>query len=297
MSISSAIAIYFVLWWVVPVPFRFGASLQRLGDLVTFAGPTLVSRTMTWVTGQIPRLLLGLYWGPSELGLFSLAARLTDVILEVSVVPRYAVARVELRKFADDPVGLRAATRDLLRNMSVYCFPICVGGIAAAPTLFHAWLDARWYGGIIPAQLMLLMCVAFTTHYCIGAALLALNQQKAEALTSIIQTAVTVVVVMVSAPFGLVPATAAYAARPIALLPLPALLLRWKGGVPVSAVLQAQLPVLLIASVMGIVVWLLRVSLEPFLNSVVLLALLVVCGGAVYAALLFKFLAERFPCK
>jgi len=140
--------------------------------------------------------------------------------------------------------------------------------------------------------LMLLMCVAFTTHYCIGAALLALNQQKAEALTSIIQTAVTVAVVMVSAPYGLVAATAAYAARPIALLPLPALLLRWKGGVPVSAVLQAQLPVLLIASVMGAVVWLLRVSLEPYLNSVVLLGLLVVCGGAVYAALLLKFLPE-----
>jgi O-antigen/teichoic acid export membrane protein len=281
-----------VLWWVVPVPFRLGMSAQRLGDLVTFALPTLLSRTMTWVTGQIPRLLLGLYWGPSELGLFSLAARLTDIILEITVVPRYAVARVELRKFADDPVGLRRATGDLLRNMSVYCFPICMGGIAATPTLFHAWLDARWYGGIVPAQLMLLMCVAFTTHYCIGAALLALNQQRAEALTSVVQTIFTVVVVVASAPFGLIPATAAYAGRPIVLLPLPVLLLRWKGAVPVRAVLQAQMPVLLIASVMGATVWILRLVLEPLLNSVVLLGVLGIFGTVVYAGLVFKFLPE-----
>jgi O-antigen/teichoic acid export membrane protein len=291
-AIVTRLVAAIVLWCVVPVPFRLGLSMQRLGDLVTFALPTLLSRTMTWITVQIPRLLLGLYWGPAELGLFSLAARLTDVILEVTVVPRYAVARVELRRFADDAAGLQRATSELLRNMSVYCFPICMGGIAAAPTLFHAWLDPRWYGGIVPAQLMLLMCVAFTTHYCIGAALLALNQQKVEALTSVAQTVVTVAVVVVSAPLGLIPATAAYAGRPILLLPLPVTLLSWKGGVPASAVLRAQLPVLSIALVMGIIVWILRVSLEPFLNSVVLLGLLVVCGAVVYAALLLKFLPE-----
>jgi O-antigen/teichoic acid export membrane protein len=281
-----------VLWWVVPLPFRLGLSAQRLGDLVTFALPTLLSRIMTWITGQIPRLLLGLYWGPAELGLFSLAARLTDVILEITVVPRYAVARVELRRYADDPAGLQRTTRDLLRNMSVYCFPICMGGIAAAPTLFHAWLDPRWYGGIVPAQLMLLMCVAFTTHYCIGAALLALNLQRAEALTSVVQTVVTVVVVILSAPFGLVPATAAYAGRPIFLLPLPVALLRWKGGVPANTVLRAQMPVLLIASSMGAAVWLLRIALEPLLNSVVLLGLLGISGAVIYAAAVFRFLPE-----
>jgi hypothetical protein len=139
---------------------------------------------------------------------------------------------------------------------------------------------------------MLLMCVAFTTHYCIGAALLALNLQRAEAVTSVVQTLVTVAVVLVSAPFGLIPATAAYAGRPIFLLPLPAALLRWKSGVPFSAILRAQVPVLLIAALMGAAVWIVRVALEPVLNSVILLGLLVACGGIVYAALLLKFLPE-----
>src|SRR5262249_54980950 len=199
------------------------------------------------------------------------------------------------RRLAEGPAGFQGARWDLLRNMSVYCFPICVGGLAAAPALFHAWLDPRWYGGIVPAQLMLLMCIAFTTHYCVGAALLALNQQRLEALTSVVQTVVSVAVVMLSAPFGLVPATAAYAARPVFLFPLPLGLLRWKAAVPARLVLSAQLPVLGIASVMGAVLWILRVSLEPFLNSVVLLGLLVVCGGLVYAALLFRFLPESAP--
>src|SRR5262249_25082437 len=123
-------------------------------------------------------------------------------------------------------------------------------------------------------------------------ALLALNFQRAEALTSVVQTIVTVVVVIGSAPFGLVPATAAYAGRPIALLPLPALLLRWKGGVSIGTVLRAQGPVLLIAATMGAAVWLMRLVLEPLLNSVVLLGVLGIFGAIVYAVLVFKFLPE-----
>ncbi len=291
-AIVTRLVAAIVLWWVVPLPLRFGWELRKLGDLVTFALPTLLSRTMTWVTGQIPRLLLGLYWGPAQLGLFSLAARLTDVILELSVVPRYAVARIELRRFAADPVGLARATGDLLRNMSVYCFPICIGGIAAMPALFHAWLDPRWYGGIVPAQLMLLMCAAFTTHYSIGAVLMAQNFQKADALTAVVQTALTVLVVVVSAPFGLVIATAAFAGRPIVLLPLPAVLLRDKCAVPVRTIVRAQMPVLLISAAMGAVVWLLRIALEPYLNGVGLLALLVACGAGVYVLLLLRFLPD-----
>jgi hypothetical protein len=67
--------------------------------------------------------------------------------------------------------------------------------------------------------------------------------------------------------------------------------------VPVSTVLQAQGPVLLIASVMGAAVWALRLALEPFLNSVVLLGVLVACGGIVYAGLVLKFLPASVPAR
>jgi O-antigen/teichoic acid export membrane protein len=284
-AIATRVVAAWVLWWSVPLSLRFGLSRRHFADLIAFAAPTLLSRTMMWVTSGMPRFVLGVYWGPADLGLFSLACRLGDILTEVTLVPRYAVARVELRRYALDREGLNDAVARLLRQMSMYCLPLCAGGAAAAPTLFHAWLDPRWYGGIAAAQLTFLMCMASTTHYSIGAALLALNHQRSEALTPTIQTFLTMLIVPVAAPFGVTCVAAALAARPLVLLPLPAILLRRKCGVPVRTIAQAQIPILMAASVMGVLVVLLRLMLEPRLSSLATLAILVLAGAGLYALL------------
>jgi O-antigen/teichoic acid export membrane protein len=221
-------------------------------------------------------------------------------MMDVSLVPRYVVARVELRKWAGDPAALLQELTKLLMTASVVCFPLAVGGAAVAPTLFHAWLDARWYAGIVPAELMMLMCMPFVTHYMIGATLMALNFPFSEALSTAVQSVVTVVVVLVFAPLGLLWATAAFSARPLILLPLPALLLRFKCTLPVRPLFSAQVPALAAALTMGTVVTLLRLALEPMLRSVQLLPLLVVVGAVSYAgaiALLLPSFARGFVAR
>jgi O-antigen/teichoic acid export membrane protein len=228
--------------------------------------------------------------GATELGLFGLGARLCDILLELTLVPRYAAARVELRQFAADTPRLNEAVNRLFLNMSVVAFPLCIGGAAVVPTLFHAWLDARWYGGIIPAALMMLMCAPFVTHYCAGAVLLAMNFQSSEATMSIVQTVVTLIAVLIFAPLGLIPATAAFAARPLLLLPLPLRLLQAKCRISPRGMFESQRPALIAAGIMGIGVTMLRIGLEPFVRSVFLLPLLVVIGVAVYCALISMLL-------
>jgi O-antigen/teichoic acid export membrane protein len=286
-----------VLWYAVPLKFRLGFSRRHFADLARYAAPTLLSRVMSWASSQTPRFMLGLFWGPEQLGLFSLAGRLSDILMEVAVVPRYAVARVELRRFATDQAGLAPALRKVVTMMSVFCFPLCVGGAAVAPTLFHVWLDPRWFGGIVPTQFMLLACMAMITHYCAGATLLALNYQSSEAVASIAQTLTTIGVVIVSAPFGIAVAAGAISARPFAMLPLPITLLKRKCGLSPSVVLGAQGPALLAALVMGACVWLLRSEIEPLFRSLLVLPILVVAGAGIYVlmiALLMPDLAAQF---
>jgi len=88
--------------------------------------------------------------------------------MEVAVVPRYAVARVELRKYASDRAGLDAALRRTFTFLTVFCFPLCIGGAAIVPTLFRVWLDPRWTGAIVPAQCLLLACVAWSRNTWAG---------------------------------------------------------------------------------------------------------------------------------
>ena len=271
-----------VLWYAVPLQFSMRFSGRHFGDLVQFAFPTMVSKFLTWSSQQIPRILLGRFWGSTELGLFSLAARLGDILMEVAVVPRYAVARVELRRHADDQPGLDAALQRMLTLLTVFCFPLCIGGAAVVPTLFHVWLDPRWVGAIVPAQVMLLTCVALVTQYMSGAALLALNFQRSEALVSIAQTIATVLAVAVCAPFGVLAASVAIAARPYVLLPLSVSLLRKRCGIAPATVFRPQQPALVASLVMGACVWSLRLALASVVSDAVALPLLVLAGAMVY---------------
>ena len=281
-----------VLWMAIPLKFRFGFSRSRLSDLAKFALPTLLSRLMSWATAQFPRLVFGLYWGPTELGLFGLASRLCDILVEVGLMPRYVVARLELRRFASDPAGLSNALCEALTNTTVILFPLCAGGAAVAPTLFHAWLDARWLGGVVPAEMLILMCAPFVTHFLAGAALLAMNLQAAEAMISIAQTLLTLAVVFIFGPFGITVATAAFAARPLVLMPLPIYLLKKKCAIPSSALLRAQRPAFVAACAMGAVVVGLRLGLESMVSSVVLLPILIAVGAAIYASMIAAMLPQ-----
>jgi O-antigen/teichoic acid export membrane protein len=252
----------------------------------------MVSRFLTWSCNQIPRIMLGLYWGSTDLGLFSLAARLGDILMEVAVVPRYAVARVELRRFAADPSGLMAALRRTFTFLTVFCFPLCVGGAAVVPTLFHVWLDPRWTGAIVPAQCMLLTCVALVTQYLGGATLLALNRQNSEALVSIAQTVATLAAVIACAPFGLLAASIGIAARPFVLLPLTVALLKRECAIPASAIFRPQWHALAASLVMGACVWGLRLAMEGSVRDLIALPVLVLVGAAVYAVLIALTMPE-----
>ena len=284
-AITTRLVAAVVLWYTVPLKFGMRFSARHFRELAQFAAPTLASRVLTWSCNQIPRVMLGLYWGTTELGLFSLASRLGDILMEVAVVPRYAVARVELRKFAADRSGLEAALRRTLTFLTVFCFPLCVGGAAIMPTLFHVWLDPRWFGAIVPAQCMLLTCIPLVTQYLSGATLLAMNRQRSEAVLSVAQTVTTLVAVIACAPLGLLAASAAIAARPLVLLPLAVRLMRRQCGIPAGAILRPQWPALAASLLMGAGVCVLRLALEPSVRAIVALPLLVLAGAAIYALL------------
>jgi O-antigen/teichoic acid export membrane protein len=271
-----------VLWYAVPLKFGMGFSVRHFRELLHFAVPTMASRFMNWACNQIPRVMLGLYWGSTDLGLFSLAARLGDILMEVALVPRYAVARVELRKYAHDPTGLEASLRRTLTFLTVFCFPLCVGGAAVVPTLFHVWLDPRWTGAIIPAQCMLLTCIPLVTQYMGGATLLAMNYQKSEAVVSVVQTVATLAAVVACAPFGLLAASIGIAARPFVLLPLSLRLLKRNCAVSSSAMFAPQWPALASSLVMGALVSMLRLWLEPWVKDAVALPILILAGAAIY---------------
>ena len=154
------------------------------------------------------------------------------------------------------------------------------------PTCRPAVAIERLSRGILPAQVLMLTGLPCVTIYTIGALLMALNQQRAEAWLETAQTIGAVLFVGIAAPFGLVVSAAAMAMRPFALLPLPLSMARRRCGVSAGQILRPQWPPLLAAVCMGIVVTVMRYALQRHVSAVAMLPMLAGTGVAAYAAIL-----------
>lgn len=272
------------LWLSVPIRLRFAWSSRHLQDVWKYTAPIVLASVMGWAQGQIPRLILGIWLGPTDLGLFSMAARLCEILVQTAVVPSTVVARVSLRKFAVNPEGRDEEIHRILYHMCAWGFPLAIGGAALLPDLFHVWLDARWYPGIVASQLMLLMAVPMVTVYLGNAILMAFNEQHYDALISTLQTISTVVVVLIAAPFGLLIAVLAILIRPFLLLPLQISIIARRCGIRPRVLFAPQLPSLAAACLAGAVVYFSRPLVEAHWGSAATLVLLGTAGLIIYFA-------------
>ena len=282
-----------VLWLAVPVRFNFAISRSHGLQIVAFAVPVMVARSMGWVSSQVPRLILGLHLGPTGLGLFTIASRLSYIVEQVTILPKATVARVDLRRYADHADERGAAVYRVFLQISLLAFPTCIGGAAVAHTLFHAWLDPRWFSAIVPTQLMLLSTIPSVTFYSASALLLALNNPRWEAVAATTQGLGIVLAVALISPFGLAASTAAIAVMQVATAPLPIFTLQRKCGISLANILMPQALAFTAASVMGITVAVLRPRVEAAHSSPVALMILVSLGAALYAIILALMMPRR----
>ena len=282
-----------VLWSVVRVPLRPVLSARHSRDLVGFIVPVMWTSVMNWAAGQLPRLFLGIFLGPAELGLFTTAGRFNAIVKSVAIVPKAFVARIDLRRYATDRAGMTLAVRRMFLQIALVGFPICVGGAAVMPTLFHAWLDLRWQEAILPSQIMLLACIPSVTFYGASAMLYAVNRQGKDAGVATVLNLSIVAGMAVAMRFGLVATTVAVAVIPLLLLPLPVLAVCGTGYVRARDVLLPQIPTLLAAAVMGGAIVLLRMRLVPYVLDATALPVLITAGAALYAILIVLLMPRR----
>jgi O-antigen/teichoic acid export membrane protein len=287
--VQRLVAVIFI-WSAVRPSFHLAISLRHACDLVTFARPLLISGIMSWGSGQLPRLFLGVYLGPTELGLFTTAGRFNAMVKQIALTPKAFVARVDLIRFVNDRTAFAKAARRMFLQIALFGFPICFGGAAIVPTLFHVWLDSRWYEAILPTQIMLLACLPYVTFYGSTAVFYSLNLQSSEAVVSTVLSLSIMAGMAVSVRFGLVATTIAVAVIPLALMPIPILAIRGKGHLAVGDILLPQTLPLIAAAVMGGAVTLARLCIAPFLPEAAALPLLIAGGAVLYPILIIALM-------
>jgi O-antigen/teichoic acid export membrane protein len=274
-----------ILWASAHTRLGFEWSQSHFRDLRGYAISIVVSRGMAWSGSQIPRIILGWYLGPADLGLFALAGRMIEAVTQIFIVPRSGVARLTLRQFADDPAAFAEAFQMVLRQIAILSFPICCGLAAIMPTLFATLLDQRWQLGILAAQLMVLTGIPLTFYYCFTAAVLAARRPHLDSQVAVAVNATSALAVLLAASHGLYAACTAMLAQRIAMLPAPLIMLRRVAGISPIGVIWAQLPVLGAAAVMGWIVVLSTPLTQMRFGHSFTPLILILIGAAIYMPL------------
>jgi PST family polysaccharide transporter len=274
-----------ILWASAHTRLGFEWSQSHFRDLRGYAISIVVSRGMAWSGSQIPRIILGWYLGPADLGLFALAGRMIEAVTQIFIVPRSGVARLTLRQFADDPAAFAEAFQMVLRQITILSFPICCGLAAIMPTLFATLLDQRWQLGILAAQLMVLTGIPLTFYYCFTAAVLAARRPHLDSQVAVAVNATSALAVLLAASHGLYAACTAMLAQRIAMLPAPLIMLRRVAGISPIGVIWAQLPVLGAAAVMGWIVVLSTPLTQMRFGHSFTPLILILIGAAIYMPL------------
>ena len=286
--LAQRLAEFIIVWIAAPVRLRFGWSRTHFRELSPVAINVLVARTMSLANGIVPRLILGYTLGATELGLFTFANRILEIIVQTAIVPLTSVGRIELRGAQLGSVEFKKTFARMTQNVSVLAFPLLLGAAAIMPDLFRLGLGLSWQGGVVPAQLLLLSGPPLVLFYCIDAALLAANQSSLFKWISTVQMLSITVLVLCVSTLGLDVVCIALAVRPWLILPFLLRILQRSCQVPVLNILRLPLVSLCGAISMALVLSLPYLRPSGFRHTFELI-LPVAVGVAFYGIFLFSF--------
>lgn len=266
-----------------------GWSRPHYEDLRTYAAHVFVSRSMLFLSGQFPRIIIGYFLGPVNLGLFTLATRFPETLAQVIITPRAIVARVDLRRYRHGEIALSNAFYRLLRDIALIGFPMSLGAAATIPLLISVWLDERWQPGIQACQLMFLTIPPQVVFYASSAVLMALNFPREEARVSVVQSVTNALFVLAAVPFGLNAVCVVMALRLFLLMPYPALVVSRVCGIPTRSMISATGTLFGFALAMAAAILAISPHLVRTMGAATALGGLIVIGTVIYATLVAIF--------
>jgi PST family polysaccharide transporter len=291
--LAQRVAEVAIAWWSVPHRFQLGWSARHFREMRSVAMNMLTARAMIFAGGQLPRLILGYSLGPSELGLFVLATRFLDIIVNTMLFPRVSVGRIELRKLQPGSPELQQRFARIMQDGALLSFPALLGTVVIMPDLIGVWLDPRWLPGTVAAQFVVLGGLPLVVFYCLDAALLAAKLSSVFRTMATVQAVTVLVTVLCVAPFGLDATCLALAVRPWLLLPPFLWVFRQRCHLAAIQVLRPALPSLLGAVIMTAILslpFLHPEGLDVRVNFIMLIA----AGAIVYGTFLYSFCRAQF---
>ncbi len=199
--VGSALAAA-VMWKVSSWRPRFRFSLRHARDLFGFSGSVFASNLGVYTGVQSDVILMGVFFGPVAVGLYRLADRIMDLLLEVTTRSIQNVALPHFSSLQDDMPRLRAALLSCIRLSTAITIP-AMTVVAVSSDQLMGVIGAKWAPAASVLKIAVFLGMAKSITLFSGSMLLALGRPKTvAALVWTISGATTAGLVVVSMSLG-----------------------------------------------------------------------------------------------
>ena len=140
MTLILVIGVWAVCRWRPGLPARgigIGAMLSYGGNLTGF-------NIMTFFSRNLDNALIGKFWGPHQLGIYSRAYQMLLMPMQQINAPLAAVAIPALSRLADSPERYRAAYLKILEKIVMVTMPLAALMIATSDWMVLLLLGPQW---------------------------------------------------------------------------------------------------------------------------------------------------------
>ncbi|THD78841.1 MAG: lipopolysaccharide biosynthesis protein [Phenylobacterium sp.] len=192
---------------------KFCWRFDEARDLIKFGMHTIGSLLADYVSRNVDNLIVGAILGASSLGFYAMAYQIVRVPDMLISGPLYLYIFTAVARAAHDPDrrALQRLAVSVVRLASAGFAPLFCGLAIIADLAVGVVLGDKWQGAIMPLRWLAGAGFFFCLSALIGATLMALGRSALQLRLSLIQGAATIVIVAVTAPFGLTAVSAGLA--------------------------------------------------------------------------------------
>jgi len=182
---------------------RLRYSHSRCRELFGFAGPIMVHALWNFVNEEMPKVFIGAFLGPLAVGVYALARRCLDFLIEIFVAPLNAVAMPAVSRVQHDLARIDRFFDGAVRMTAIAGFPAFVGFAAIAPIAVPLIFGEQWKDSIIAIQILMLLGLQRTIDGIAAFAILALGRSDLILNLNITYTVIGIVLLPTAAQVSL----------------------------------------------------------------------------------------------
>lgn len=265
-----------------------GWSRPAARELLGYGAPTSAIALLALVLDNLDYFVIGRRLGPEELGYYTMAFRLPELLVVSVCVVIGQVLFSAYSRVQDDQQALRAHYLKAATTVATIAVPVGFGLAAAAPEVVRIVLGAAYSPAIEPLRFLGVYAAIYSLSFHAGEVYKATGRTRLMLGLSVVRLVVFVPVLWVAAGRSIVAVAAAFLTLQVLFTVVRLALIRWVLGLRVADQWRACWPALAAGGVAAGLVALAGSALREQAPALGVLAVEVVIGVGCYLALLSR---------